>query len=67
MANKVQRLVIGFNIQHFLQIAKGVLTAETEEPLCFLVQDTAGVGEIFIITSLNRYCVKIKSKLVVTI
>ena len=61
LANKLQRVVIGLNIQRFLQIAKGVLPEKTA-PLCLLVQGTAGVGKTFVITALTRIARRIFKK-----
>ncbi|XP_057310732.1 uncharacterized protein LOC130648690 [Hydractinia symbiolongicarpus] len=52
-ANELQRTVIGINLQHLLQVAKGTLPTGTQ-PLRLLIQGTAGVGKTFIITALTR-------------
>ena len=52
LANKLQIVGIGVNKQLFLQIAKVALPEKTA-PLCLLVQGTAGVGKIFVITALT--------------
>ena len=62
LANKLQRVVIGVNIQRFIQIAKGALPEKTA-PLCLLVQGTAGVGKTFVITSLTRIARRIFKKI----
>ena len=51
LSNRLQR-VIAINIQRMFAIAKGTLPFDAE-PLRFLIQETTGTGEAFIITAIT--------------
>ena len=52
LANPLQRVIISVNLRRLLLIAKGTLPSDSE-PLCVLIQGTAGVGKTFVIKALS--------------